>query len=64
MVANLPDQSPQSGSQPDPFAADRHTSVGPHMWFRYILGAILLTGLLTCVILGIYRVIEALNQSG
>jgi len=63
MVAQVPDNDSNTDAQPDPFAADAHTELGPHLLFRYILGAVLLIGLLTCVVLGIYRVIEALNQT-
>ena len=63
MVANVPDNMQPRESEPDPFAADANVTLGPHLLFRYVIGAVLLVGLLTCVVLGIYRVIEALNQT-
>jgi len=57
MVSPVPQPTDEwDEAVPSPSESSR---LGMRWWFRIILGCVLILGLLTCVVLGIYRVIEA-----
>lgn len=63
MVTNAPQDKTDPTDNPhaptDPYASPDQVAMGLRRWFRAVIGIVLLVALLTCVILGIYRVMEA-----
>jgi len=58
MIADPTEPPSDPASTPDPPAP------GVRPWFRAIVAIVLLAALLTCVVLGVYRVVEAMRQPG